>query len=93
MATAPREIGRKHGSGAAGPGLLHDPPLTGHSSAAEVVLCYLRDQVEAIARCDPLVRRGQGRRRAPDAGGHPPGPQRTASLREHHRQGGDPAAV
>ena len=37
--------------------MLHDPPLTGHSSAAEVVLCYLRDQVEAIARCDPLVRR------------------------------------
>ena len=37
--------------------MLHDPPLTGHSSAAEVVLCYLRDQVQAIARCDPLVRR------------------------------------
>ena len=37
--------------------MLHDPPLTGHSSAAEVVLWYLRDQVEAIARCDPLVRR------------------------------------
>ena len=37
----------------------HDPPLTGHSSAAEVVLSYLRDHVAAIARCDPLVRRDE----------------------------------
>src|ERR1700722_12766688 len=37
----------------------HDPPLTGHSSAAEVVLSYLRDHVAASARCDPLVRRDE----------------------------------
>ena len=56
MTTDAREIERKHGPGAAGPGALPDPPLTGHSSAAEVVLSYLRDQAAAIARCDPLVR-------------------------------------
>lgn len=32
------------------------PPLTGHSPAGEVVLAYLRDQVAAITRYDPLVR-------------------------------------
>jgi CHAD domain-containing protein len=31
----------------------------GHSTAAEVVLAYLRDQAAAIARCDPLVRRDE----------------------------------
>jgi len=31
-------------------------PLTGHSPAGEVVLTYLRDQVAAIRRYDPLVR-------------------------------------
>jgi CHAD domain-containing protein len=34
-------------------------PLTTHSTAAEVVLSYLRDQVAAIARNDPLVRRDE----------------------------------
>lgn len=33
--------------------------LTRDSSAGEVVLAYLRDQVAAIARCDPLVRRNE----------------------------------
>ena len=59
MATDAREIDRKHDSGAAGPGVLHDPPLTRHPSAAEVVLAYLRDQAAAIARYDPLVRRDE----------------------------------
>src|SRR5215469_11068317 len=36
-----------------------DAPLTRHSSAAEVVLSYLRDQVAAISRYDPLVRRDE----------------------------------
>jgi hypothetical protein len=30
--------------------LLHHPPLTGHSSAAEVVLSYLRDEVTVRTR-------------------------------------------
>ena len=47
---------RKRDPGAAGLGVLPDPPLTGHSSAAEVVLCYLRDEVATIVRNDPLVR-------------------------------------
>ena len=38
---------------------MTDPQLTRHSSAAEVVLSYLRDQVAAIARYDPLVRRDE----------------------------------
>ncbi len=59
MATDAREIERKRGPGAAGPGALHDPRLTRHSSAGEAVLSYLRDQVAAIARCDPLVRRDE----------------------------------
>ncbi len=59
MATDAREIERKHDPGTAGPGARHDPPLTRHSSAAEVVLAYLRDQVAAIARYDPLVRRDE----------------------------------
>ena len=33
--------------------------LTRHSPAAEVVLSYLRDQVAAIARYDPMVRRDE----------------------------------
>jgi CHAD domain-containing protein len=33
-----------------------DRPLSSHSSGAEVVLSYLRGQVAAIARYDPLVR-------------------------------------
>jgi hypothetical protein len=33
--------------------------LTRHSPAAEVVLAYLRDQVAAISRYDPLVRRDE----------------------------------
>jgi inorganic triphosphatase YgiF len=40
-------------------GAAHEPPLTRHSSAAEVVLAYLRDQVAAISRYDPLVRRDE----------------------------------
>lgn len=36
-----------------------DPPLTWHSSAAEVVLSYLSDQVAAIARYDPMIRRDE----------------------------------
>jgi hypothetical protein len=55
MATDAGEIDRKRGPGASGPSVLHDPPLTRHSSAAEVVLSYLRDQVVAIARYDPLA--------------------------------------
>ncbi len=54
MTTDARELEREHG-----PGVLTDPPLTGHSSAAEVVLSYLRDEVAAIARYDPLVRRDE----------------------------------
>ena len=34
-----------------------EPPLTGRSPAGEVVLAYVRDQVAAILRYDPLVRR------------------------------------
>ena len=49
--------GRLPAAGAA-PG----PPLTGRSPASEVVLGYVRDQVAAIWRYDPLVRRD-----APDA--------------------------
>jgi CHAD domain-containing protein len=36
-----------------------DAPSTRHTSAAEVVLSYLRDQVAAIARYDPLVRQDE----------------------------------
>ena len=44
-------------------GAAHEPsPLTGHSPAGEAVLSYVRDQVAAIWRYDPLVRRD-----APDA--------------------------
>jgi CHAD domain-containing protein len=36
------------------------PPVpTAHSSAGDVVLAYVRDEVEAIARYDTLVRRGE----------------------------------
>jgi CHAD domain-containing protein len=35
------------------------PPLTRHSPAGEVVLAYVRDQVAAISRYDPLVRRDE----------------------------------
>ena len=35
------------------------PPLTRHSSAAEVVLGYVCDQVAAISRYEPLVRRDE----------------------------------
>jgi CHAD domain-containing protein len=54
-------------------------PLTRHSSAAEVVLSYLRDQVAAIAHYDSLVRRDEpdavhqmrvATRRARSAPGH-----------------------
>ena len=36
-----------------------EPPLTRHSPAGEVVLAYVRDQVAAISRYDPLVRRDE----------------------------------
>jgi CHAD domain-containing protein len=45
MAADARESDRKDDPGAAGPSVRDDPPLTRHSSAAEVVLSYLRDQV------------------------------------------------
>ncbi len=40
-------------------GATHEPPLTRHSPAAEVVLAYLREQVAAISRYDPQVRRDE----------------------------------
>ena len=43
-------------------GAAQQPPLTRNSPAGEVVLGYVRDQVAAIWRYDPLVRRD-----APDA--------------------------
>ena len=43
-------------------GAAQQPPLTRSSPAGEVVLGYVRDQVAAITRYDPLVRRD-----APDA--------------------------
>ena len=87
-----RESERNDDPGAAGPGVLHNPPLTGHSSAAEVVLSHLRGQVAAIARYDPLVRRDE-----PDAVHQ----MRAATRRtrsalqafEDHRQRGDQAAI
>jgi hypothetical protein len=59
MASDARESERKDDPGAPGRSVLHEPPLAGHSSAAEVVPAYLRDQVAAIARYDPLVRRDE----------------------------------
>ena len=59
MATDVRETERKRGPGAAAPRGSYDPPLHGHSSAGEVVLSYLHDQVAAITRYDPLVRRDE----------------------------------
>ena len=40
-------------------GAAQQPPLTRHSPAGEVVLGYVRDQVAAIWRYDPLVRRDE----------------------------------
>jgi CHAD domain-containing protein len=37
----------------------HPTPLTAQSTAGDVVLAYLRHQVAAISRDDPLVRRGE----------------------------------
>ena len=56
MGANARDTERNHDPGAAGPGARRDLPLTSHSSAADVVLGYLGDQVAAIARHDPLVR-------------------------------------
>ena len=39
--------------------VAREPSLTGHSPAGEVVLGYVRGQVAAIARYDPLVRRDE----------------------------------
>jgi len=58
MATR-RETKRKHDPAAAGTAGL---PLTPQSPAGEVVLAYVREQVAAISRYDPLIRRD-----APDA--------------------------
>lgn len=57
MATIVREIERTSGHDA--DGTAPGPSLTRHSPAADVVLAYLRDQVAAISRCDPLVRRDE----------------------------------
>ena len=40
-------------------GAAPERPLTRHSSAGQVVLGYMRDQVAAISRYDPLVRRDE----------------------------------
>ncbi len=40
-------------------GAAPEPSLTRHSPAGEVVLAYVRDQVAAISRYDPLVRRDE----------------------------------
>jgi hypothetical protein len=63
-------------------GLPSDRPLTRYSSAAEVVLSYLCDQVAAIARYGPLVRRDE-----PDAVHQ----MRVATRRA--RSGASPAAI
>ena len=55
MATVVREIERKYDPAAA----AREPPLTARSSAGQVVLAYIRDQVAAISRYDPLVRRDE----------------------------------
>ena len=60
MAAVVRGIAREYDPGAADPpgaGAAKRPPLTRQSPAGEVVLAYLRDQADAISRCDPLVRR------------------------------------
>ena len=66
MATVAPETERKYepaAGGTAAPDAAgaarEPPPLTRHSSAAEVVLGYVRDQVAAISRYDPLVRRDE----------------------------------
>jgi inorganic triphosphatase YgiF len=64
VATVARETERKYEPAAGGTAALdaagavrEPPPLTRHSSAAEVVLGYVRDQVATVSRYDPLVRR------------------------------------
>ncbi len=66
VATVASETKRKHEHAAGGTTALdaagaarEPPPLTRHSPAAEVVLGYVRDQVAAISRYDPLVRRDE----------------------------------
>jgi CHAD domain-containing protein len=66
MANVARRTERKYDHDAGGTAALDaqlpaagaapEPPPTGDSPACEVVLSYLRDQVAAIARFDPLVR-------------------------------------
>jgi CHAD domain-containing protein len=55
VATVVREIERKYDPAAA----AQEPPLTARSTAGQVVLAYMRDQVAAISRYDPLVRRNE----------------------------------
>ena len=66
VATVASETKRKHEHAAGGTTALdaagaarEPPPLTRHSPAAEVVLGYVRVQVAAISRYDPLVRRDE----------------------------------
>ncbi len=66
MATVAPETKRKYEPAAGGTaaldaaGAAREPPLlTRHSSAAEVVLGYVCDQVAAISRYEPLVRRDE----------------------------------
>ena len=66
MATVAAETKRKCEPAAGGRAALdaagagrEPPPLTRHSSAAEVVLGYVGDQVATISRFDPLVRRDE----------------------------------
>ena len=54
-----REVERIYDPAAAATPALEQLPLTGHSPAGEVVLAYVRGQVAAISRYDPLVRRDE----------------------------------
>ena len=59
-AAAPTTLRRALAGRLAATGAAPDPaPLTGHSPAGEVVLAYVRDQVAAICRYDPRVRRDE----------------------------------
>ncbi len=71
VATVAPETKRKHEHAAGGTTALdaagaarEPPPLTRHSPAAEVVLGYVRDQVAAISRYDPLLDLAQEARAA-----------------------------
>ena len=72
-------------------GAARRPPLTRGSPAGEVVLGYVRGQVAAIAttRWSAVMSQTPCTR----CGWPPPGTQRAAGLRRHHRPGRDPASV